>query len=156
MKHVAPLRYDVIFKKAFCDPEIFTAFVHDAVLYLCPKYANDNTPPALREWLRAINDTLDEQVEETDYPNPLIRRIFDLIEQDSISPEERARMFEEYNQEQVKRETFAEGEKEGLRKGKLEEKLEIARSLLAKDMALALIAEVTGLGEAEIAALAGV
>jgi hypothetical protein len=23
MKHVAPLRYDVIFKKAFCDPEIF-------------------------------------------------------------------------------------------------------------------------------------
>src|SRR4051794_4794147 len=31
MKHVAPLRYDVIFKKAFCDPEIFMAFVHDVV-----------------------------------------------------------------------------------------------------------------------------
>ena len=31
MKHVAPLRYDVIFKKAFCDPEIFTAFVRDTV-----------------------------------------------------------------------------------------------------------------------------
>ena len=27
MKHVAPLRYGVIFKKAFCKPEIFTAFV---------------------------------------------------------------------------------------------------------------------------------
>jgi hypothetical protein len=27
MKRVAPLRYDVIFKKAFCEPEIFTAFV---------------------------------------------------------------------------------------------------------------------------------
>ena len=146
MKHVAPLRYDVIFKKAFCDPEIFAAFVYDAVLYLCPKYANDNTPPALREWLRAINDTLDEQVEETDYPNPLIRRIFDLIEQDSISPEERARMFEEYNQEQVKRENFEEG--------KRERNVEIARALLAKGMALALIAEVTGLGEAELAALA--
>ena len=31
MKQVAPLRYDVIFKKAFSDPEIFTAFV-EAVL----------------------------------------------------------------------------------------------------------------------------
>ncbi len=29
MKKVASLRYGVIFKKAFCDPEIFTAFVRD-------------------------------------------------------------------------------------------------------------------------------
>jgi len=29
MKQVAPLRYDVIFKKAFGDRKIFTAFVHD-------------------------------------------------------------------------------------------------------------------------------
>ena len=29
MKQVAPLRYEVIFKKAFSVPAIFTAFVHD-------------------------------------------------------------------------------------------------------------------------------
>ncbi len=29
MKHVAPLRYDVIFKKAFSQPEIFKAFAKD-------------------------------------------------------------------------------------------------------------------------------
>jgi len=29
MKQVAPLRYDVIFKKAFGEPEIFTALVND-------------------------------------------------------------------------------------------------------------------------------
>lgn len=29
MKQVASLRYGVIFKKAFSDPEIFTAFVKD-------------------------------------------------------------------------------------------------------------------------------
>ena len=29
MKQVVPLRYDVIFKKAFSVPKIFTAFVHD-------------------------------------------------------------------------------------------------------------------------------
>ena len=31
MKRVAPLRYDVIFKKAFCDRDIFTAFVQDVL-----------------------------------------------------------------------------------------------------------------------------
>ena len=29
MKHVAPLRYDVIFKKAFSHPEVFAAFARD-------------------------------------------------------------------------------------------------------------------------------
>jgi hypothetical protein len=29
MKHVASLRYGVVFKKAFCDPEIFAAFIRD-------------------------------------------------------------------------------------------------------------------------------
>ncbi|MEN8215165.1 MAG: hypothetical protein ABFS56_02055 [Pseudomonadota bacterium] len=29
MKQVAPLRYDVIFKKAFSQPDIFTALVKD-------------------------------------------------------------------------------------------------------------------------------
>jgi hypothetical protein len=29
MKQVAPLRYGVIFKKAFCDPVIFKGFVKD-------------------------------------------------------------------------------------------------------------------------------
>ena len=31
MKKVAPLRYDVIFKKAFGDKAIFTAFVSDVL-----------------------------------------------------------------------------------------------------------------------------
>ena len=31
MIKVASLRYGVIFKKAFCDPEIFTAFVRDFI-----------------------------------------------------------------------------------------------------------------------------
>lgn len=268
MKHVAPLRYDVIFKKAFCDPEIFSGFVRDVVgiqieiskveteksfrpavgrvasrfdlfaedlknriivdiqhvrhpdhydaflhyhcvaileqvaqsenyrpklavysiivltsgdkhqvgrvtidfdpktdenvglgeiphkiIYLCPKYANEKMPPALREWMQAINDTLDEAVEENEYQNPLIQRIFNLIEQDSVSPEERAKMFEEFNLEQVKRETYNEGKAEGKAEGKQEEKIEIARSLVAKGIAVALISEVTGLNETEIAQL---
>lgn len=256
MKRVAPLRYDVIFKKAFSDPEIFTAFVHDVlgirleiqrvetekafkppigrvasrfdlfaedlknriivdiqhvryldhydaflhyhcaaileqvsraenyrprlavysiivltssdkhhvdlatidfdpktrqgrglgeiphkVVYLCPKYANSETPPPLREWLQAIDDTLDETVDEAIYQNPLIKRVFDKIEQDSISPEERARMFEEYNQETLKQETLKQA------------KFEIARAMLADETPLATISKWTGLSLEEITLL---
>ena len=277
MKQVAPLRYDVIFKKAFSDPEIFTAFVeavlgikleidrvetekafappigrvasrfdlfaedvknriivdiqhvrfedhYDAflhyhcaaileqiikaenyrpklavysiivltsgdkhkvdwasidfdpktrdnrslgeiphkVVYLCPKYATAETPAPLREWLRAIDDSLDSQVDEANYTHPLIRRIFDYIEQDQVSPEERFQMIEQYNQEQYKRtlalEAKSEGRAEGRAEGKAEGKAEgqseamvaIARSLLAKGMDIALIREVTNLSEDEL------
>lgn len=264
MKQVAPLRYDVIFKKAFSDPDIFTAFVHavlgirieiskveteksfkppigrvasrfdlfaedtknrvivdiqhvrypdhyDAflhyhcaaileqatkaenyrpnravysiivltsgdkqgvdwasidfdpktrqgeglgeiphkVVYLCPKYANEETPAVLREWLAAIDDTLDQEVDETNYQDPYIQRIFDLIEQDHISPDERARMFREYNDEYVKREAFQEGKQAG----EQAKKIEMARALLAKGMTHSFIAEITDLTEAEIAQL---
>lgn len=262
MKQVAPLRYDVIFKKAFSDPEIFTAFVevvlgikieiskveteksfappighvasrfdlfaedtknriivdiqhvryedhYDAflhyhctalieqilkaenyrpklavysiivltgsdthkvdwasidfdpktrkgeglgeiphkVVYLCPKYANDETPAPLREWLQAIDDTLDSQVEEAAYQHPLIHRIFDHIEQDQVSPEERFRMIEEYNQEQHKRKVTEEAKAEGKAEGELAATLAIARSLLAEGTSRRLIAKITGLDE---------
>jgi predicted transposase/invertase (TIGR01784 family) len=115
------------------------------VVYLCPKYANEETPPVLREWLAAIDDTLDKEVDERNYQDPFIQRIFQLIEQDHISPEERARMFQEYNEEYVKREARQEA--------KQERNLEIARTMVAKGMTYSLIAEVTGLTEAELAQL---
>ncbi|WP_394752883.1 PD-(D/E)XK nuclease family transposase [Crenothrix sp.] len=71
------------------------------VLYLCPKYVNDNTPKAYREWLAAIQDTLDEEVDESHYHDAMIQKTFDSIEKDGITPTERAAMFEEYNQREL-------------------------------------------------------
>jgi hypothetical protein len=68
------------------------------VLYLCPKHVNDNTPKAYKQWLDAIQDTLDEEVDESHYHDRMIQKIFDTIEKDGITPTERAEMFEEYNQ----------------------------------------------------------
>ena len=268
MKHVAPLRYDVIFKKAFCDRDIFTAFVKDAlgvtieidkvetekafappigraasrfdlfaedkknriivdiqherypdhydaflhyhcaailqqianaenyrpkltvfslivltsgdkhkhdvvtidfdpkdrtgkgigeiphkVMYICPKYVDEQTPEPLREWLRAIDDTLDQQVEESAYRHPQIQRIFDLIERDQVSPEERAQMFEEFNREQLRSETFEEGKAVGRTEGERQEKIKIARTLLTTGVDVALIMQATGLAIEEITAL---
>ncbi len=261
MKHVAPLRYGVMFKKAFCDPEIFTAFVRDVVgiaieidhvetekefappigrvqsrfdlfardvknrvivdiqheryhdhydrflhyhcaamleqvanaedyrppmtvltivvltsgdkhkrdvsltdfdpkdlngnalgetphkvIYLCPKYVNGDTPKPYREWLLAIQDTLDGEVEETNYHLPEIRKIFEYIEQDSVSPVERAKMFDEHGQELLQEEKIAEGIVEGEKR----KATETARKMKEKGYDTAEIADLTGLSVEEI------
>ncbi len=266
MKKVAPLRYGVIFKKAFCDPEIFTAFVRDVigvkieinnvetekefdppigrvksrfdlfaqdirnrvivdiqheryadhynrfmhyhcaaiqivnaedyrppmrvftivvltsgdkhkrdvsvtdfdprdlkgnplgetphkVIYLCPKYLNNDTPAPYREWMLAIQDTLDGEVEETDYHLPEIRKIFEYIEKDSVSPEERAKMFDEHGMELLQDEKWEEGKAEGKIEGKIEAQTEMACTLLKKGLPVSLICETTGLSESKIEAL---
>jgi hypothetical protein len=252
MKKVAPLRYGVIFKKAFCDPEIFSAFVRDVtgvkieidrvetekefdppvgrvksrfdlfaqdfknrvivdiqykrypdhydrflhyhcaalieqasgsehyrppmrvltvvvltsgdrhhrdvaitdfepkdlygkglgetrhkVVYLCPKYADDKTPSPYREWLLAIQDTLDGEVDENDYVMPEIRKIFGYIENDSVSPAERAQMFDEHGQTLLDQEKVTEGILKG--------KIETAKNLLKMGLSVEQIAQATDL-----------
>jgi len=78
-----------------------------------------NTPENYLEWMRAINDSLDEEVNEEDYTNPHILSLFERIEKDQISPEEYARMKDEYNRD--------ESEKQAEEKGRIE----IARNLKA-------------------------
>jgi len=120
--------------------------IEHKILYLCPKHVSDETPEPYREWLKAIEDTLDGQVDESQYHLDIIQRIFEHIEEDGVSPKERARMFDEYGEEQLKRKMFAEakdegkaeglaeGEAKGEAKGKAEGKAEgiiqIARQLL--------------------------
>ncbi len=76
------------------------------------------------EWMEAFYDTLDGQVSLNFYENPYIGKLFERIEEDKITPEERAKMKEENNQEEAqieaRQEGFEEGEKKGLEKGKLE------------------------------------
>ena len=119
------------------------------VIYLCPKYVSEATPEPYREWLRAIDDTLDEEVDESLYGQGVIQKLFESIRRDHLSPEERARMIEEYHQEELQQTKFEEGVKEGEKK----EKLLIAKNLLLKGVAPELVAEATGLSAEEIAAL---
>jgi predicted transposase/invertase (TIGR01784 family) len=119
------------------------------ILYICPKYMDDNTPTAYQEWMRAIHDSLDEQVNEEDYTVAEILKIFDYIEKDKVSPEERAQMFDEYNEEQLKRDKFEEGRKKGIKEGA--EK--IAKEMLHKGMDVSLISEITELPQEVITQL---
>lgn len=129
--------------------------IHHRVFYLCPKYVTKDTPEPYRQWLRAIQDSLDEEVDESLYTHPALLKVFDLIEKDGVSPQENARMKDEYSYEQIGQEKFEEGKEEGLAegiaKGLRESQLAMVRNLLAQgQLDRRTIAQVTGLSEAEI------
>ena len=99
---------------------------------------SEDTPQPYREWLQAINDTLDEEVDESRYHRAEIQKLFESIQRDHISPEERARMIDEYHQEELHHTAVKE------------EKWAIAKTLLKKGVELTIIAEATGLSLQEL------
>ncbi len=100
------------------------------IIYVCPRYINENTPPPYQEWLRVIQESLSEQIDESHYHIPEVQKIIAHIEQDDVSPEERAQMIEEYHREEKIR--------------------SIAKKLLLKGLDIETIADVTGLTFAEV------
>jgi len=123
------------------------------ILYICPKYMNDKTPKPYQEWMRAIQDSLDEQVEENDYTVAEVRKMFDYIEKDLISPEERAKMFDEYDEEQLKQDKFKEGLKKGRKEGIKEGAEKIAKEMLREGIDIGLISKMTELPQEVITQL---
>jgi len=125
------------------------------VIYLCPNYVSETTPEPYREWLRAIQDTLDGEVDEISYHHPEIQKIFDLIEKDLISPQEYANMKDEYGYEQIGRDQYKKGLEQGIEKGVMEERHKWVRALSAQGMNTESIAAMLGLTTQEIMALLG-
>ncbi|MDM8568469.1 hypothetical protein QUF50_02930 [Thiotrichales bacterium HSG1] len=119
------------------------------IIYVCPKYVTDKTPEPYREWLLAIQDSLDEEVDETVYKTPSIQRVFDLIARDLISPQERARMKDEYSFGLLQLDKF----EQGIEKGRTSEKQETARKMLADGLDVSTVIKYTGLSSEELAIL---
>ncbi|MDM8558178.1 Rpn family recombination-promoting nuclease/putative transposase [Candidatus Parabeggiatoa sp. HSG14] len=134
------------------------AEIQHKIVYLCPKYVSDKTPKPYQEWLKAINDSLDRQVEESDYQNEVIQEVFSLIKKDKISPQECARMKDEYSDEEYLQEQAQKAMKEGMEKGMkkgMEKGMEKGVSMVAKKMKEAQVAtetimEATGLSIEQI------
>jgi len=112
------------------------------IVHICPKYVTDKTPEPYQEWLRAINDTLDKQVEESDYHNEIIQEVFSLIKKDKISPKEYARMKDEYSEEEYMQEQTQTAREE--------EKKEIAQTMIKEGLDFVLISKMTGISEQEL------
>jgi len=90
---------------------------HHKIIYLCPKYRNKDTPEPYQEWFKAINDSLDGEVNEQDYDNPILHDIFQCIQIDNTSPQEYARMKDEYANEQYLSDKEAQAAKKAWKKG---------------------------------------
>jgi flagellar biosynthesis/type III secretory pathway protein FliH len=148
--------------------------IEHQVLYLTPKHLGPKIPEPYHEWLQAITDSLDEQVEESDYHNPVVLKVFDLIQRDGLTPKDCARMKDEYSMEEVKQEEFkkgvtqgfAQGEAQGLAKGEAQGlakgeaqgerkmQLSLAQKLLRQgQLDLVSIADLTGLTIEELHSL---
>jgi len=89
------------------------AYKHKLIFVFTNKAAYTKTPKPYREWMQAIHDSLDGEVDEAEYINSSIQALFQVIEKDKITPEERRRMKEEYNEEKAKKDARDEGWKEG-------------------------------------------
>jgi len=128
------------------------------VIYLCPKYVNENTPLLYQEWLKAIEDSLDKQVDESQYTLSEIHTAFAHIEEDGITPDERARMIEESYLQKAERRGIEQGIEEGIEigieqgieLGFIEGKLATAKSMLAEGLDMKTVIKITGLSETQI------
>ncbi|MFZ1569428.1 MAG: PD-(D/E)XK nuclease family transposase [Thiolinea sp.] len=118
------------------------------IIYLCPKYLNEETPEALREWMQAINDSLDGEVDSATYHNEKVQKVLEIIRKDTVTPEERARMKDEYSEEAL----LKEEREKGLRQGEQQKALDIAAQLLDL-LDDATIAQKTGLSIAAVVSL---
>jgi len=121
------------------------------IIYICPKYLNKKlTPQQYHEWMEAIEDSLDEEVDESKYTHPEIQHVFEVIEKNQVTPHERAKMFDEYSMEAVKQEKIQkikeDAKEEGKEEGWKESADMSARNLLSLcTLTEEQIAQVTGL-----------
>ena len=131
--------------------------------FLNPFYVNEHTPPGVAEWLKLAAESIaNPQHPNLDLERPIFERATQLIMEDGITPQERARMFEETGYENHLLLRYEEGQQAGIQAGRQEGRgegeqertLEIARALLRQGAELSLIAQVTGLSADAIADLA--
>jgi predicted transposase/invertase (TIGR01784 family) len=116
--------------------------IHHKVIYLATKYVNESTPELYRDWLKMINESLTENIDESNYPRPEMQKTIALIAKNLVTPEERYWMIEEYNAAERERKEFENGE--------LSKALTIAKNLIAMGLEIEAIVKVTGLTLSEI------
>ncbi len=122
--------------------------IEHKVIFICPKYIQDDTPKEYREWLEAIEDSLDEEVDDSHYSKPEIKSVFNMIEKNKVTPEERAIMFDQHANEEFEQELFDNWQEaeEKLKKNQQQ----TARNLKNMGLNVEQIAKATGLSLNEV------
>jgi len=116
------------------------------LVFLNPWLRNEYIPESTNAWLELIEDSLDEQIDESRYSkSPIFQKVIDEIKTDSIAPDELSQIKDEAAWEDVLRTEHEEGHR-------TREK-EIALSMLREGISIDLIVKTTGLQPEEVETL---
>jgi hypothetical protein len=100
------------------------------LVFLNARVINERTPARVRPWLELIADSLDGEVDETQFPDPLQQRVVRAAERSTVSPAELARIKDEVSWEALRKNDRAEGRAEGRTEGLRDGVLTAARASL--------------------------
>lgn len=132
------------------DGSVLPIYPHK-LLFINPAYLDASVPAPVADWLRlaaeSIQHPANPQVNRT---RPILERALSLIEDDNLTPAERARIMDENDYEQSREVDREEGRKQGLQLGVKRGQQSIAQAMLAKGYDLASIMELTGLTEDDL------
>ena len=99
--------------------DIVEVYPHRLV-FLCPRQGNEKTPPKIKKWLDFIEDSLDGEMEASDYEEGLWQKIINLIHKQNIDPELLSEIKDDAAWEKAKKRFAAEGREEGREEGRAE------------------------------------
>ena len=94
----------------------------------------------------AIEDSLDKEMNRDDYGKEIIQDIITIIETDSVTPQERAKMIQEFSDEEYLVDMKEKSRKEGENRAKIK----IAKNLISAKVDINTIVISTGLSVEEI------
>ncbi|MDM8557306.1 hypothetical protein [Candidatus Parabeggiatoa sp. HSG14] len=126
------------------------------LVFLSPRQVNENTPSTVRKWLDFIKDSLDGEVEESNYGEKLFQQMIEEIRKQTIDPELLSEIKDEAAWEKAKARFTKEGRKDGWEAG-LEKGLEKGqkKGVLAQQYQTIITAKQMGMEVAAIATLVG-
>lgn len=119
-----------------------------------PRYIDKTIPAAVADWLTLAYESIKNPTHPTiNLQRPIFVKASSLIAADTITAAERAAIIDEHEWEEKLQQSANKGRDEGIEIGRHAERTEIARSMVVAGLTLAVITQITGLSEAEVAAL---
>lgn len=130
------------------------------LLFLCPRLANEKTPPKIKKWLDFIADSLDGEMDANDYQESILKKIINTIKKNTIDPTLLSEIKDDMAWEESKKRFAKEGREEGREEIRQEAQQTILKQqqqtiLQARKMSLddSAIVQLTGLTLSEIKAV---
>lgn len=128
------------------------------LVFLNPHLLSDHIPANVNEWLKAMLDSLDGEVELASYEGTPIGMALRAVQEEELTPEEMAIVKDEAAWQRAQRESREEGLlqgreeglQQGLQEGRVKGQQELLQKLLKGGMTLEEIAKITGFSLKEI------